>query len=530
MGFVEPLLAAADIEDRAGNWPQALIEYDKALFRLRSGGGPHTAAEIFRRIGKVHWASGNFDLAEEAFITCIAISEANELLDTLAGGLNSLAVVTQFTHGSQEAELLYVRALGITQQTGDARLAAMIWQNLGTLASVRGEGELALERYSAALSTYQALGDNQACGWALNNIGMVCLDLGRLQEASVQFARATSIAERAGDESLVALVHMNQVEMHIATGALVPARASCDIAAAIFWRLGARARLAEVYKWYGVLDRPLNTERAESHFSQAFELAIESGDRLLQAEIESERALLYEAADRHRDALQSLTRAAELFRDLRAGKDLEGVDRRRVKIEQAFVTVLKRWAESIEAKDKHTSGHCERVATVACALASAIGVPETELSWIYMGAFLHDVGKASVSPEILNKPGPLTAAEWELVKEHSALGASIVAQMDLPWDIRPLVRHHHEHWDGSGYPDGLIGDDIPLVARIVCVADAFDALTNIRSYQPAMSRNEALRVMELEAGVTFDPELFDTFVRLVESGAAFRTLSRTVTA
>src|SRR5215210_6592517 len=166
MSFVEPLLALANIEDRAGNWPEALVEYDKALLRLRQGGGPHTAAEIFRRVGKVHWGTGNFELAEEAFLTCIAISEASQLLDTLAAGLNSLAVVTQFTRGSQEAEALYLRALAIVQQTGDTRLAAMIWQNLGTLASVRGEAELALERYGAALSTYEFLADGQACGWA----------------------------------------------------------------------------------------------------------------------------------------------------------------------------------------------------------------------------------------------------------------------------------------------------------------------------------------------------------------------------
>ena len=169
------------------------------------------------------------------------------------------------------------------------------------------------------------------------------------------------------------------------------------------------------------------------------------------------------------------------------------------------------WGESIESKDSYTAGHCSRVAEYAARLAERVGVTGRDLRWLKMGAFLHDVGKTAVDLAILNKPGKLEEKEWEQMKSHTTVGDSIVAEMNFPYDIRPIVRNHHERWDGSGYPDRLAGKDIPFTARILCVADVFDALTTTRSYRPAFSAEEALRIMQEEAGKVVDPDLFATF-------------------
>ena len=116
---------------------------------------------------------------------------------------------------------------------------------------------------------------------------------------------------------------------------------------------------------------------------------------------------------------------------------------------------------------------------------------------------------------MLNKPSSLTPEEWEQMKAHTTRGDEIVAGIDFPWDIRPIVRSHHEKWDGTGYPDRLAGHDIPLHARILCIADVFDALTTTRSYRPALSRDEALRIMQGDSGRHFDPELLDIFIRVL---------------
>src|SRR5690606_26356655 len=241
------------------------------------------------------------------------------------------------------------------------------------------------------------------------------------------------------------------------------------------------------------------------------ELAQRCEDRLLEGEAESERAVLYLSRGRNADALQSLNRSHRILSSLQARREVADLDHRLDQLEETFLQAMHAWADTIESKDLYTAGHCERVADLACRLAEAVGITGRELTWFRMGAILHDVGKISVPAETLNKPGRLTPAERELIEQHTAAGDEIVARLEFPCDIRPIVRSHHEHWAGTGYPDGLAGEEIPLHARILCVADVFDALTSARSYKPAFPVAEALAIMARERGRIFDPELFDQF-------------------
>ena len=170
-----------------------------------------------------------------------------------------------------------------------------------------------------------------------------------------------------------------------------------------------------------------------------------------------------------------------------------------------------------------------RVAEYSCALASAIGFDQATLFWFRMGALLHDVGKLIVPSEILNKPGRLTPDERSLIERHPVAGVELLAGIEFPWDICPMVRHHHERWDGGGYPDRLGGEVIPLSARILCVADVYDALTTTRSYRRAYSRADALHIMGSDVGSMFDPELFPRFLELGDRaalGLSDRTVKR----
>jgi HD-GYP domain-containing protein (c-di-GMP phosphodiesterase class II) len=131
-----------------------------------------------------------------------------------------------------------------------------------------------------------------------------------------------------------------------------------------------------------------------------------------------------------------------------------------------------------------------------------------------MGAFLHDLGKTAVPEEILNKAGDLSGEERRIMEQHTVIGDVMLAQIPFPWDIRPMVRSHHERWDGQGYPDSLIADQIPLTARILRLADIFDALTTARSYRAPLTAQQALQVMEEDEG-SFDPALFEIFRELL---------------
>ncbi len=184
-------------------------------------------------------------------------------------------------------------------------------------------------------------------------------------------------------------------------------------------------------------------------------------------------------------------------------------------LQTTYVSTLRSLISIIEAKDPYTKGHTERVASYAMALANRLSFDEETLRTILFGALLHDIGKMGVLDEIIQKPGPLTEEEWELMRAHPVVGAQIVEKMEFLTGTIDIVRHHHESWNGKGYPDGLRGEEIPLLARLVTVADSFDAMTTDRPYRKALSLDEAVRRLEEASGVQFDAELVKVFVKYV---------------
>ena len=195
------------------------------------------------------------------------------------------------------------------------------------------------------------------------------------------------------------------------------------------------------------------------------------------------------------------------------------LQRRLEEVERASLLGVTDWAATIDERECSEPGHADAVAACAATLAEAAGVGGRELHWIKVGAYLHDVGKAAVPASILRKAGPLTPTERELVQLHAAAGDGLVAGLRFPAAVRLAVRHHHERWDGAGYPDGLAGEAIPLPARIVGLASVWCALTQRRSFRPAFSRAEALRLMAGEAGRGTDPALFRVLASLAERRA-----------
>jgi len=175
-------------------------------------------------------------------------------------------------------------------------------------------------------------------------------------------------------------------------------------------------------------------------------------------------------------------------------------------------------ANALEAKDRYTRGHSERVGTTARRLAIAIDLPSADIDIVARAGLLHDIGKIGIPEVVLRKDGPLSAEEWALMRRHPVIGAQIVAPFEFFTTGAIVIRHHHERVDGSGYPDGLTGDDIPLGARIVAVADVYDALTSDRPYRRAMSRDAALAYLAAEAGKSLDDRIVGAFLGLARTG------------
>jgi putative two-component system response regulator len=169
-------------------------------------------------------------------------------------------------------------------------------------------------------------------------------------------------------------------------------------------------------------------------------------------------------------------------------------------------------AEAIEAKDPYTKGHCGRVAAYSLVLAREAGYPTEGLETLEFGAFLHDIGKIGIKDAVLLKPGPLDDAEWIHMREHPVKGFEIASKIEMLKPIIGAVRNHHERWDGSGYPDKMTAEEIPLAARIVAIADAFDAMATDRPYKAALPLEECEAVLRKTAGKMYDPELIEVFV------------------
>lgn len=170
-------------------------------------------------------------------------------------------------------------------------------------------------------------------------------------------------------------------------------------------------------------------------------------------------------------------------------------------------------ATAIDARDQVGIGHVRRTQIYAVGIGNTLGLDDREIDALRTGALLHDIGKLAVPDHILNKPGGLTPAESEKSKIHSAVGASILEKVGFDCPVIPTIKYHHERWDGNGYPDGLAGENIPLTARILAVADAFDSLRNSRPYRPALTREKARAVIQSESGTHFDPAVVKTLIR-----------------
>jgi hypothetical protein len=180
--------------------------------------------------------------------------------------------------------------------------------------------------------------------------------------------------------------------------------------------------------------------------------------------------------------------------------------------------------QAIEKKDEYTRGHSERVASMVVQVARTLGLPESEMEYLHFGSILHDVGKIGIAEGILRKSKPLTDSEYKLIQGHPENGEKILLPITYIRDHIYLIRNHHERWDGTGYPDGLSGDSIPLGAQIVAIADAFDAMTTTRRYRPLRPPEEAVCELKKNAGLQFSPRMVDAFLESMKSFSGIENL------
>ena len=471
------------------------------------------------KLGRRKEARDRYAAAAASAERAVAMAEQGDDRNALGHALNVLATVRWRQGDLDEAGRLLHDALQRGASTTEPRLQVDVLTNLGSLAKVRGDFREALRCYEEALAhgRLHSLLDNIL--GTLNDLGVANMAMRRLDAAEDAFTEALTIANAIGGLPIRVQLEVNCASLQIAKGDYAEAKRRCDRAMSLAPHLGDSRATAEAEKLYGIIARETgDLLQAETRLLRAREMASAVHDLEFEGEANRELAELFTRVGRSRETLQALNRAHSCFTQVRARHELADASRRMARLEGDFLDVVRQWSESIESKDLHTQGHCERVADLAGALAAKTGLDEAALFWFRIGALVHDVGKLIVPADVLNKPAQLTDAEWELVRRHPTAGVEMLAEVELPWDVTPMVRNHHERWDGQGYPDRLAGEEIPLSARILCIADVYDALTTQRSYKQAFSHLEAMEIMRRDSGRQFDPQLFAKFEELVRRG------------
>src|SRR5256885_48098 len=394
---IKGIVEEAKLAERDGRWSDASIRSEQLV--RNPFADDVTRLSALGWLGRAYLELGNRGAAMDVLEAAVAAATQAGSASAIAQALNVVAIIHQTGGDLDLAESRYTEARITAQSIGDAEALAMIDQNLGTVASIRGDIRRALEAFKRSLDGYRALGRRDQAAQVLNNIGLAYSDLGQL-----------------------------------------------------YW-----------------------TQK------------------------------------RHRDMLANLNESHALYSRLKAQHRVAQVERRNAALESRFLEMAHQWGDSIESKDQYTQGHCQRVAFFACVLADSMGMDAQSLFWFRLGALLHDIGKIIVPTEVLNKAGDLTEEEWAIMKRHPEAGLELVADIDFPGDVRAIIRNHHERWDGTGYPDGLKGEQIPFAARILCVADVYDALTTARSYRDSLPHARAAEVMRASTG-QFDPNLLESFL------------------
>jgi putative nucleotidyltransferase with HDIG domain len=511
------LLQAARERERAGAIDQAIERYRAAIAAAETAGEWAVLAEALRRLAIVHQQRDESAPARELCHRSydVACRLGDDVL--AAEAMNTLGGLHLASGSLEEARSTFIRALELGGSSRELR--ARVQQNLGILANIQGDFDEAVARYERSLAAYRDCEDSHGCAIAYHNLGMVSADRGHFTAAECYFRESRALAEQTGDAYLEGLCLVNHAEVDVARQRFENARQAAEQALALFDKLGARAPKADAYRVIGAVYRETGRPTlAEARLRTAIELAVAAGSVLGEAEACRELALLYRGTGRNQEALGLLNTAHRLFRRLDARADLVHVAGRMAELQGAYLAVVREWGSSIESSDSRTFSHCERVARTAVAVARALGLDERAETTILLGAYLHDVGKVRVPHEILHKSGPLTAAERDLMRMHPIWGVELLAGIEFPWDFNPIIRWHHERRDGTGYPDHLTGDQIPLAAQVVGIADTYDTLTTGRFDQASLTPAEALERITACRGWWSD-RVYTAFRQAIESRA-----------
>ena len=505
-----------------GRHEEAIVEYRTLLKHCEAAEHISVRSETFAQIGQLLSKLGDHERAL-AFLQR-AINSYKRAGDSigLCKAMRNLGVVFVELGELTEAEAVFQEAVEKADKGTQPVLYADLVNNMGAVLNMKGDWRAALEHYRESLALYHENSEKRKSAYTLNNIAITLVEKHIDDEAFHCFREAGAIAEEIKDASLTLIIDINLADLYLKRQDYEQARRHCEKAERyLVEKELTNGHLVETKRIIGkIAFSEKRYEDALRELSCALDISRALGAHFLEAEVLRERGVVLKGMERNLDALADLEAAHRLFSAARAsGKSSEAAGLM-ASVEELYLQIFESMAHEVDRKDKYTKGHSDRVASLALLLAQELGMDTHQQKTIVAGALLHDVGKIAVDDAILNKVGRLTDGDISEIQRHPQHGVDLLQDKEFPWDIKPIILYHHERYDGAGYPSRIKGDEIPILARVVCVADVFDALTSDRVYRPAYTVEQALSIMVEDVGRMFDPSVWKAFESLVFDGKA----------
>jgi putative nucleotidyltransferase with HDIG domain len=513
---------------KLGKYVEAVKEFEKLLTYCQDRKFLSRRNEVFSQLGQLLGKTGENVRALGFLHRAVSGYRRSADASGICRSLRNLGVIYTELGEFDDAEQAYEEAVEIARENNFTLLIADISNNLGAIKNIKGDWQTALECYSRARNLYDQSGELRKAGYSLNNIGITLMEQEKYSQAHEAFLSALGTAAAVKDESLLLILNINLAELSFKLRNYADAKRYSSTAESYFRDKGLKnGQLVETMIFGArVAAHEGNIAQAMQDLDDALDLCKELGLQYAEAEVLFEKGSLLFSSSRHVEALQVLECAIKLFKHLRAEGKAQQTEVLLNSVEDLYLRVFESLAARVDEKDPYTKGHSDRVAALSHALAVRLGLSYFQTKTVVAGALLHDIGKIHTPIEILTKPGKLLPEEFDEIKKHPDMGVQVLSGITLPWDVVSLIRHHHEKFDGKGYPSGLQGDAIPMGARLIAVADVFDALTSERPYRPAHNTATALKIMREEMGSSFDLMVLETLVDLVEKGQVDHIVNR----
>ena len=491
-------------------------------------------ARCYNIQGIAYLHRGEYENALEYSLKALELYEDTNDKIGASGTLNVIGVIFAKRHDHDNALKYYFRSLAIRENISDEKGIASTTNNIGNIYRLQKDFERALEFAEKSLLTFTELNDDIGIASSCNNIGTIMEHQGDFAAAKKNFLKAHEIFDRIEYKTGFAAVSNNLGELFTIQGEFRKARFYLDMALKVakegetkyhemqvyenisnlYQEKGDFREALVFYKEYSGLSRRVFSEESTKNINK-LQIRFETERKKKEAEIYklknielqneiSERIHIEEELRIHQDQLEELIneRTIELKNSYN-------------KLERGFQGTIELISKITELRDPYTSGHQIRVAKLASAIAREMGLSEDMIEAVHIASLVHDIGKINVPQEILSKPGILSDLEMRIIQIHPQAGYSILNEIDFPWPIAEIVLQHHEHVDGSGYPQGLKADEIVIEARIICVADVIEAMSSHRPYRAVLGLEEALSEITENEGVLYDTDVVSACKKVI---------------